>query len=234
LTNAHWGLDTKGNTTGSILRVYAADDNNALRWGVGYQGGFYYIRNTQDDTTGSNINLPEEILVNSGVGTDNSPMLYVGWILANFTDSSNEWAITEYHPNESADAIWQPWLIVEAAAGWSSFPTVTQALWMSIGKTVFYKFVLDTNSGTSDSVAANIAGPIAAQNSGGGIDPVGLLWIVEDNGVESATPGYVHVQSSGSTQLNCAESVGSTSITTWNASGNKSFRGNGFYTAFQP
>lgn len=160
LTGAHWGLDTKGNVTGAILRVYAIDDNGSLRWGVGYQGGFYYIRNSQDDATATNINLPEEILVNSGVGTDNSPMRDVGWILANFTDATNEWAITEYHPNESADGVWQPWN--PAPTGFSGTPTVNHASFTQFGKSTLIMFDI---TGTSNATSFGITLPFKSQNT---------------------------------------------------------------------
>lgn len=173
LTGAHWGLDTKGNVSNAILRVYAIDDGGTLRWGVGYCGGFYYIRNSQDDTTASNINLPEEIFVDSNVTNDNSPIRDVGYIIASFTDASNEWAIGEYHPNESADGIWQPWSIT--FTGFSANPTTTQARWTQVGKTTFISWQKNAN-GTSNATTFTVILPIKSQDvriaavSGGGTD----------------------------------------------------------------
>lgn len=164
LTGAHWGLDTKGNTTGSLLRVYAIDDNGTLRWGVGYQGGFRYIRNTQDDTTATNINLPEEIFTNGNVATDNSPMLDVGYIVANFTDASNEWAITAYCPGESADGIWQPW--TTTYTGFSANPGIaTNNLrrWCQVGQLITIEVRHDTN-GTSNATTFTMTLPTKPRN----------------------------------------------------------------------
>jgi len=107
LTGSHWGYDTRGDVTGTVLRVYAINNNGALAWGVCLQAGFSYIRNTQDVT--SSAGSSEIVLTNVAVTVDNQPMQEVGYIRANFTDATNEWAITEYHADELADGLWQPW-----------------------------------------------------------------------------------------------------------------------------
>lgn len=167
LTGAHWGLDTQGDTTNSILRVYAINDGNTANgftptWGVGYQGGFQYIRNTQDNTTATSITLPENILVNANVATDNSPMTDVGYILANFDDtggaSENIWAIQNTHPSESADGLWQPWNITYA--GFSANPSGGSARWTQVGKTV--TVLHGANNGTSNATSFTLSVPVKA------------------------------------------------------------------------
>lgn len=191
LTSCHWGLDTGGNVTGAILHVYAIDDNGTLRWGVGLQGGFYYIRNTQDDTTASNINLPEEIYTNGNVATDNSPMRDVGWIKANFTDATNEWAITEYHPNESADGIWQPCNTTHT--GFSANPTYTMQ-WRMIGKEVHFQYVA-TVAGTSNATTYTIQAPIKSRVL---IAQCNTAFVV-NNGAATTTPAMAQMSAASTT-----------------------------------
>lgn len=177
---AHWGLDTKGDVTGALLRVYAinhggsADDFTPI-WGAGYQGGFTYTRNTQDDTTAANINLPEEIFTNSAITTDNSPMTDVGYAKANFTDATNAWAFTATFPGESADGIWQPW--ATTYTGFSANPGIaTNNLrrWAQHGKTANIEVRHDSN-GTSNATSFTMTLPIKASNTslapcGGAVD----------------------------------------------------------------
>lgn len=222
LTGAHWGLDGKGNVTDAILRVYAINDNNILRWGVGYQGGFVHLRNTQDDTTASNINLPEEILVNTNVTTDFSVCADVGYILASFTDASNEWAITQYHSNRSADGLWQPWNTT--FSGFSVNPSNLNSLWSQIGKTIFINFS-NTTDGTSNSTAFTLTGPIKCANSH-------ISWParITNNGVVSSTPGIVEANAASATfQL-----YTSYALQAWTNVNAKNARFQGSYEAYQP
>lgn len=223
LTGCHWGLDAKGDVTGAILRVYAIDDNGTLRWGVGYQGGFNYIRNTQDDTTAANIDRPEEIFTNGNVATDNSPMLDVGYIKANFTDSTNEWAIASYHPNESADGIHQPWTF--ALTGFSVKPTFTVAQWFQNGRTIFLTLRTSTN-GTSNATTTTITGPVKSSIA----DQRQIMTRVVDNGTSISTGGIGNTAAASSTislfkQLNAAA---------WTNVGGKGFDITGYYEAYQP
>ena len=225
LTGAHWGLDGKGNVTGAILRVYAADDNGTLKWGVGYQGGFYYIRNTQDSTTATDINLPEEILVNSGVGTDNSPVRDVGYIRADFTDASDEWAITEYHPNESADGLWQPW--TTTFTGFSANPTISFQRWTQVGQTVHLARI-DSGTGTSNSVSFTMTAPVKCQSAGVFSSNAN----VQDNSAEQTTPGGVIMSTAGSTTITLLKN--SSGGSTWTAAGGKASGFTFTYEAYQP
>lgn len=224
LTGAHWGLDGKGNVTGALLRIYAADDNNSLKWGVGYQGGFDYIRNTQDDTTAANINLPEEILVNSNITTDNSPVLDVGHISADFTDATNEWAITGYFPGlKSADGKWQPWSI-QYSAGWSVVPSGGVAVWAQYGKTIN---VLENRSsgGTSNATSATMVLPIKAKTAHD-------LYIVKcsDNGSVQNSPGLLQLTAS-STTMNGFKTIAGGTFT---AAGAKKLDYSILYEMYQP
>lgn len=225
LTGAHWGLDTKGNTTGSILRVYAIDDNGTLRWGVGYQGGFEYIRNTQDDTTATNINLPEEILTDTAVGTDNSPMNDVGYVLAGFTDATNEWAIASYFPSRSADGIWQPWTTTHSGFT-GTIPTYGVLQWTQYGKTVHLKSA-PTANGTSNATTFSMTAPLKARVADVAGNFVGSI----DNNVAQTTPGSVETTASSATlTLNKAH----TAASGWtNVNGKAAYFGF-LYEAYQP
>lgn len=222
LTGAHWGLDGKGDVTGAILRVYAIDDNGTLKFGVGYQGGFTYIRNTQDDVTAANINLPEEILVDTNITTDNSAMLDIGYIIANFTDATNEWAITRYCAGLSADGLWQPWNTT--FSGFSVNPSNFNSLWSQIGKTIFINFS-NTTDGTSNSTAFTLTGPIKCANSH-------ISWParITNNGVVSSTPGIVEANAASATfQL-----YTSYALQAWTNVNAKNARFQGSYEAYQP
>ena len=222
LTGAHWGLDGKGNTTNSILRVYAVDDAATLRWGAGYQGGFYYIRSTQDDATATNINLPEEILINANNATDNTPVLDVGYIFASFTDASNEWAITEYHPNESADGIWQPWTTTHG--GFSADPTFTALIWMQVGKTVFLHSQA-AGAGTSNATTYTMTAPIKADDAVRNTCPES-----HNNGVAGTSPALAEF-TVDSVTINFFQNV---SKAVWTGSGAKLVSPQLSYRAYQP
>lgn len=220
LTGAHWGLDAKGNTTSSILRVYAIDDNGSLVWGVGYQGGFSYIRNTQDDTTQSNINLPEEILTNASVATDNSPMRDVGYILADFTDSTNEWAITGYFPGESADGIWQQW--TTTYTGFSSAQSGGTIKWMQQGTTIFCQHL--RNSGTSNATTFTMTLPIKTRQVTDNVSRIA------DNGSGSTAPGLLESGASNTTLILYKDLTGAV----WTNTGAKSAIFVFIYEGYQP
>ncbi len=225
LTGTHWGLDTKGNVTGAILRVYIIDDNGTLRWGVGYQGCFYYIRNTQDDVTAANINLPEEIFASGAVATDNSPMLDVGWIKANFTDASNEWAITEYHPSESADGVFQPW--TTTFAGFSAAPAITTSRWTQNGCRT--TIVQETGNGTSNATTFTVTLPVKAGSASTG---QGGGYLVNNGAtLTAAQAGCVGSTTSASATLDLRrDPLG----TAWTNANGKRCNIAMFYEAYQP
>ena len=225
LTGAHWGMDGNGNVTGALLRIWAIDDNATLKWGVGYQGGFEYIRNTQDDTTAANINLPEEILVNTGVSTDNSPMLDCGHAKADFTDSTNEWAITSYVPGlKSADGLWQPYN--PAFTGWSAAPTMSFAIMRQIGADVTAQLRY-SGTGTSNSTSSSVTVAIKANRA----NMKGLLTKVLDNNV-APTSGGVAETSSASTAVTLGKDLQFN--TSWTNSGVKAMDVWINYEAYRP
>lgn len=226
LTGAHWGLDTKGNITSALLRVYAIDDAGTLKWGVGYQGGFTYIRNTQDSATATNINLPEEILVNSDVSTDNSPMLDVGYIVANFTDAGDEWAITRYYPERSADGIWQTWAPTQG--GFSAAPSINMARFTMIGSVVHFHYAPVDAGGTSNATSYTITGPIKGNQSNGGR---AIIVNTRDNSAAVTTTGYVDLPASGSTTMTLFRASGGTG---WTAANTKAANIHASYEAYQP
>lgn len=225
---AHWGIDTKGNLTGAILRVYAINDGNTANdftpeWGIGYQGGFNYIRNTQDDTTASNINLPEEIFVDAGVGTDNSPMSNVGYAKADFTDATNVWAFTATFPGENADGIWQP--MNTTWAGFSANPTMTFMNWTQMGRTV--KMISRKNAnGTSNATTATFEAPIKANIS----SSRGIMTRVSNNGLSIASGGITNT-TAGSVTIDTFQQLDAAAWTNANAKG---FEWVMDYEAYQP
>jgi len=224
LTGAHWGLNAKGSTTASLLRIYAIDDGGTLKWGVGYCGGFEYIRNTQDSTTATTIDLPEEILVNSDVSTDNSPVMDVGHVEASFTDATNEWAITAYRPGlKSADGKWQPWSI--AFTGFSSNPATPDARWAQVGKMVTIK--MHPTNGTSNATTLTVTAPIRAFV---GTEYAAPGSAVVNNGVNLGAPGLM-LTTSGSATIACYRDVAFSAWTNVNA---KTLKGMLSYEMFQP
>lgn len=225
---AHWGLDTKGDVTGAILRIYAINHGNAADdftpiWGIGYQGGFNYIRNTQDDTTATNIDLPEEIFVNSAITTDNSPMTEVGYAKANFTDSGNTWAFTATFPGESGDGLWHPWTFT--ITGFSSNPSLLHAEWMSIKKTVFLNYNYFA-AGTSNATTYTMTAPIKA----GTDDVSGIGWVCADNGANPAEPALVETNTASVT----LDLFKNSSRAAWTNVNGKAARVNLTYEAYQP
>jgi hypothetical protein len=92
LSGAHWGADGDGDLTNFLCRVYAINDDGALKWGVGH-AKFVTIVNTDTNTTQSSVDTPTEMIVNSALASGTWPCVEVGWAKANFTDSTNVFAI---------------------------------------------------------------------------------------------------------------------------------------------
>ena len=232
LVGAHWGAGTKGDLSSAILRVYAINDGNSsddftVKFGVGYQGGFTYIRNTQDSTTATDIDLPEEILVNSNVTNDNSPMSDIGYIMVNFDDTGNTngedfWTISAVYPGGSADGIWQPFNPNET--GFSVRPSAYN-FWTMIGKTVCFKYGHGA-PGTSNSGVYTANMPIKS-----GLDGNNFTIIIGyNNGVLLTVPSYGTLVS-GSTSLILLKDLSGAG---WaNANGKIGYM-NGEYQAYQP
>lgn len=238
LVGAHWGTGTKGDLTSALLRVYAINDGNTaddftVKFGIGYQGGFTYIRNTQDSTTATDINLPEEILVNSNITNDNSPMSEIGYIVANFDDTGNGngedfWTITEVYPGVSADGIWQEFNVDNSnvVTGFSSFTgSNCNAYFTMVGQTFFARAEI---RGTSNATNFIVTMPI--QNSTAEFSTEGITFRVADNSTAQASPGY-WVLGSGSTSLLIFKAYGAASFTNVNAKGCRAII---LYQAYQP
>lgn len=86
LTGAHWGEGGKGDLTDYLLSVYAINDAGTLKWGVASVPGHSIILGSDDSATATDINLIDEVLVNSAL-TGDSSCLEVGWFKANFDDT---------------------------------------------------------------------------------------------------------------------------------------------------
>ncbi len=210
LTGAHWGLNGKGDITTALLRVYAIWDGASLSWGVGYQGGFQAHTNTSQSTSAPSITAPEQLLVTlprTGLTLD------VGYVEANFSDATNEWAITNFtHFGETADGRWQPWL--PSYTGFSVNPSTVTARWTQLGQTVFLNYD-NISDGTSNSVNFTMTAPIKANNSSI-LGPVR----VKDNGVSASAPGAVGL-SQNSTTITVYRDF---NLTTWTNTGSKNGR----------
>ena len=86
LTGAHWDLGANGDYTDIPLGVYALNNNGSLVWGVARQLNRNVFLNTEDSATATDINLVDEILVNSVLSAD-AQALQVGYFLADFDDT---------------------------------------------------------------------------------------------------------------------------------------------------
>ena len=93
LTGATWHFDGEGDLTDIELRVYAINNNESLAWGIAHKGGLRSILDTQTSTTASDINLSDEMLVDTALSSGTRACLEVGWFKANFTDGTDEWTI---------------------------------------------------------------------------------------------------------------------------------------------
>lgn len=227
------GMEAYGDRTDVILRIYAINDGNnsddfTPKIGISYQGGFDYIRTTQGSTTASDIDVQYEVLLNSSVSNDNSPMSDIGYIIADFDDTGNIngenfWEITETHPGESADGIWQS--CYHGESGFSVFPTVEERFTM-IGKIVHFCYRAVTN-GTSNLTSYIVGLPIF-----NGQQRVYFpLNVFLDNGVANTSLGSILVQSNAAS-ISLMKIPNDT--TSWTASGQKSANFSISYEAYQP
>lgn len=93
LTGADWGL--AANTNDVKLAVYAINDGGTLKWGVSKTSGLLTIASTSTSNLPADINLQTEMLIAgaSGVVTNPSPCMLVGWIYGNFTHATDKWAV---------------------------------------------------------------------------------------------------------------------------------------------
>src|SRR3990167_4488496 len=72
LAGAHWGIGTNGDFTDYPLHVYAINDASILKWGVGAVPGLIRIDGADDSATATDINLVDEILVNSALSASSN------------------------------------------------------------------------------------------------------------------------------------------------------------------
>ena len=231
---APWGAGTKGDLSSAILRVYAINDGNSAndftpKWGLGYQAGFQKIRSTQDSTTATDINLPQEIFVNSNVTNDNSPMSDVGYMFVNFDDTGNAngedfWTFTEAHPGESADGIWQEYNAIET--GFSGGGPNSRINWTMLGATAQINYTVVTE-GNSNSTAYTVELPIQL---GGPIQKSAPLFGIKDNGSIESGSGQAIMAGVGDTLCLLSRPSGAN----WTAAGTKRADFNITYQSYQP
>lgn len=231
ISGAHWGMGTKGNVTGAILRWGFVNDGGATpALAIMYLGGREVVASTSTSTTQTSITAPEQVLVSRTLAVGTWPIVEFGYCYADFNDTGDIWAIQsgigKVLTGVLADGIWQPWAITEGTSGWSAFPTVSVARWMSIKKTIYYTFYLTNGTGTSDATTANLAGPAKCAITGN----AGSLFFVEDGGVEGSG-GYI-ISIAGETTLELIEATSTNSSATWTNSGNKTANGYGCYEAY--
>jgi hypothetical protein len=93
LDNCHWGLGTLGNRTDVELRLYAINDVGTLKWGISNKGGLRSIVSTSSNTAGASITLQEHMLVNTALSVATHPCVEVGWFLADFNDTGDDWTV---------------------------------------------------------------------------------------------------------------------------------------------
>jgi hypothetical protein len=150
--------------------VLAVNDNTSnLRWGVAYLGGRHTILTTDSNATPSNINLPEEVLCDTAVGSASNTCREIGFFRADFDDdggaAADLWAIQtgvgDIVTGATADGLWQPWNPV--FGGYSSDPTSVSARWSQVGRDIRSQWNVN-GAGTSDAVTATISLPAKAHN----------------------------------------------------------------------
>lgn len=233
LTGAHWGIGGTGDISNGILRVYAINDNGTLKWGIGYQGGFTYIRSSQDNTTPTNIDLPEEILSNSDISTDNSPCVEVGYFYANFDDTGGAaedlWAVQTGaavlpRVGQTADGIWQAWN--PSFSGFSANPTVTYAKWMQKGKTITLRSRKNAN-GASNATTFTFTAPIKTTTD----VFASASFRAVDNGSNTNTPSLCQGTGTASTTISLFKNTNGDGWTNTNGKGSDLDL---VYEAYQP
>lgn len=165
LTGAHFAMDNHGDYTGTLLRILAINDNGTLRFGVALLGGRFAVLTTDCFTTGTSVTLPEHILTSSAVASSTNSCDEIGFIRADFTDSSNDWAIqtgiSDVVTGRTCDGLHQPWR--PTYTGFSSAPTLNPARtrWSQTGRTI--TIWIDTSiNGTSNATTFTMTAPAKA------------------------------------------------------------------------
>lgn len=203
LTGAHWGAGVLGDLTRAILRVYAINDNGTLKFGVGYVGGRDTISNADAFSTATDVNDPEELLVNSALSAGTWPCVEIGYFYANFDDTGGAaedlWAVQstagDLVVGKTPDGIWQAFNT--SVSGFSVDPTWTFLRWTQVGKKAFVQGKKNAN-GTSNGITFLVLMPVKL----GSVQMTGTTFEITDNGAGFANPGVCNAQASaGSRQL---------------------------------
>jgi hypothetical protein len=212
LSGATWGNDVIGNLTGRILRTLFINDFGTIRTCVALMGGRDIVLNTDTNSTHASVNLPEEILCNTAVSSASNTVLEFGYFRANFTDSSNVWAIqtglNDVVTGKSADGLSYPWNPV--FRGFSSNPTVTTARATQVGRRYCVEYQ-NNAPGASNSTAFTITAPVKAKQ----VESNSLAEVYNNSAL--AAGGSV-ITSADSTVLG----LQTTASGSWTASNNKS------------
>ena len=88
LTGAHWGLDTTGDTTDTVLWLLMIDTGSAAVLGVAMEGGREFLTSAECTTTAGSVNARNMVYTASTISAD-SNVTQIGWIKANFDDTGN-------------------------------------------------------------------------------------------------------------------------------------------------
>jgi hypothetical protein len=138
LTGAHWNMGGTGDLTGFILRVIALDDGSGtVKFGVSMTGNRKRIPTSDTDTTASNVNLPDELIVDSSLSAE-AWAVDIGYFRADFDDTGGAvedlWQIqngTDDVALGSADGLISPYNF--NYAGFSSDPSGGVAEFTQVG-----------------------------------------------------------------------------------------------------
>ncbi len=211
-------IDGSGNLTGALLRILAVNDNGTLKWAVAYLGGRHTLLTTDTTATPASVTAPEYVLCNSTIGSANNTCREIGFIRADFTDSTNVWAIqtglNDIRVGETADGLYQRWNPTFPGTGFSSNPTITIAEWTQIGRQIILHFEHNTD-GSSNGTNFSISAPAKAAVFTGG--ETSRLSRTVDNGADVTTAGICNIPANSSTMT----VYKTTAAATWTASGVK-------------
>jgi len=219
LTGAHWGIGTTGDITGALIRALFVNDNGTLRTCFAYLGGRNTVLTTDTNATQTSVNLPEEVLCNTAVGSATNTVLDFGFVRANFDDTGGAaedlWALQtgvgDAVVGKIADGLWQPWNPVYT--GFSSSPTTTLSRWTQVGTAVTVHLTANA-SGVSDQTYYRVTLPA---NQGKTSNSDFIVTDISNNSVALTTTG-IAVQAAGSAYVNLTTTPGGAA---WTAANNK-------------
>jgi hypothetical protein len=228
LTGAHWGAGGGSFTlTDAILRVLALNDGGSIKWGVAYQGGRQIILDTLDSATATDINLPEEVLVNSALTVD-AQALEAFWFKADFTDTGGAaedlWAVQSGDGDlntGSADGQWQPYN--PTFSGFSA--TDAGHRWMSVGNTVYVTGIAASGTGSSTTVFTTTV-PTKIKGDGNGMVLGGGV-AFDSNGTWQTGGGLLYSASTATQTIGFSKDGNATGG--WVASGSRQYRISTYY-----